>query len=327
MMNWASLEKAQPIASKILTNSVKKNRIAHAYLIQGLRGTGKTEIATLLTQTIFCPNKSDVEPCGVCHVCKRVESRNHPDVHWIEKDGQSIKNEQIDYLRKEFSYSSLESKRKIYIIDDAQTLTNQAANRLLKFLEEPLIETTAILLTDNVQAIIPTIRSRCQLIDLKPLDTNLLQKKMMESDFSEQESRLMSAITYNIDEAMELKEDETYQEIIKISEGMIESIVNNYENRYIYLHQNWLSKITDRTNTEHGLDLLLLGFKDVIYMQMGKEESVVFFNKTDQILKKSVQHFSKETLLQIMRALLQAKQKLKQNVNPTLLMEQFVLQL
>ncbi len=326
-MNWATLEKVQPIASKILTNSVKKNRIAHAYLIQGLRGTGKLEIATLLTQTIFCPNKQGVEPCGVCQVCKRVESKNHPDVHWIEKDGQSIKNEQIDYLRKEFSYSSLESTRKIYIIDDAQTLTNQAANRLLKFLEEPLIETTAILLTDNVQAIIPTIRSRCQLIDLKPLDTEVLQEKMMEANLSKQQSRLMSAITYNIDEAIELSENETYQEIINISVGMIETIINDYDKRYIYLHQNWLSKITDRTETDYGLELLLLGFKDILYMQLGKKESLVFFNHTDQILRSGVEHFSKAKLLKIMSELLQTKQKLKQNVNPTLLMEQFVLQL
>ncbi len=326
-MNWATLEKVQPIASKILTNSVKKDRIAHAYLIQGLRGTGKVEIATLLTQTIFCPNKQGVEPCGVCQVCKRVESKNHPDVHWIEKDGQSIKNEQIDYLRKEFSYSSLESTRKIYIIDDAQTLTNQAANRLLKFLEEPLIETTAILLTDNVQAIIPTIRSRCQLIDLKPLDTQVLQEKMMESNLSKQQSRLMSAITYNIDEAIELSEDETYQEIINISMGMIETIINNYDKRYIYLHQEWLSKITDRTETDYGLELLLLGFKDILYMQLGKKESLVFFNHTDQILRSGVEHFSKAKLLKIMSNLLETKQKLKQNVNPTLLMEQFVLQL
>lgn len=326
-MNWASLEKAQPIASKILMNSIKKNRIAHAYLIQGLRGTGKTEIATLLTQTLFCPERNGLEPCGTCNVCKRVSSRNHPDVHWIEKDGQSIKNEQVDYLRKEFSYSSLESTRKIYIIEDAQTLTNQAANRLLKFLEEPLIETTAILLTDNIQAMIPTIRSRCQIIDLKPLDTDLLQKEMMDSNLSEQQSRLMSAITYNIDEAIELDEDEKYQEIIELSKNMIKAIVNNYDNRFIYLHQNWLKEITDRQDTEHGLDLLLLGFKDIAYMQIGKEESLVFFNATDQILKDALQHFSKERLLQIMKALLETKQKLKQNVNPTLVMEQFVLQL
>ncbi|HLR60227.1 MAG TPA: DNA polymerase III subunit delta' [Pseudogracilibacillus sp.] len=326
-MNWSSLEKAQPIASKILMNSIKKDRLAHAYLIQGLRGTGKTEIATLLTQTIFCPEKKDLEPCGTCHVCKRVSSRNHPDVHWIEKDGQSIKNEQIDYLRKEFSYSSLESTRKIYIIEDAQAMTNQAANRLLKFLEEPLIETMAILLTDNIQGMIPTIRSRCQIIDLKPLDTNLLQKEMMNADLSKEQSKIMSAITYNIDEAIELTEDEKYQEIITLSKGMIKAIVTDYDNRFIYLHQNWLKEITDRKDTEYGLDLILLGFKDIAYMQIGKEESLVFFNSTDQILKDALQIFTKKRLLQIMNALLKTKQKLKQNVNPTLLMEQFVLQL
>lgn len=326
-MNWSSFEKSQPIASKILMNSIKKDRLAHAYLIQGLRGTGKTEIATLLTQTIFCPEKKDLEPCGTCHVCKRVSSRNHPDVHWIEKDGQSIKNEQIDYLRKEFSYSSLESTRKIYIIEDAQAMTNQAANRLLKFLEEPLIETMAILLTDNIQGMIPTIRSRCQIIDLKPLDTNLLQKEMMNADLSEEQSKIMSAITYNIDEAIELTEDENYQEIITLSKGMIKAIVTDYDNRFIYLHQNWLKEITDRKDTEYGLDLILLGFKDIAYMQIGKEESLVFFNSTDQILKDALQVFTKKRLLQIMNALLKTKQKLKQNVNPTLLMEQFVLQL
>src|SRR5699024_2273084 len=326
-MNWSSLEKAQHIASKILMNSIKKDRLAHAYLIQGLRGTGKTEIATLLTQTIFCPEKKDLEPCGTCHVCKRVSSRNHPDVHWIEKDGQSIKNEQIDYLRKEFSYSSLESTRKIYIIEDAQAMTNQAANRLLKFLEEPLIETMAILLTDNIQGMIPTIRSRCQIIDLKPLDTNLLQKEMMNADLSEEQSKIMSAITYNIDEAIELTEDEKYQEIITLSKGMIKAIVTDYDNRFIYLHQNWLKEITDRKDTEYWLDLILLGFIDIAYMQIGKEESLVFFNSTDQILKDSLEIFSKKRLLQIMNALLKTKQKLKQNVNPTLLMEQFVLQL
>lgn len=198
---------------------------------------------------------------------------------------------------------------------------------MLKFLEEPLIETTAILLTDNVQAIIPTIRSRCQLIDLKPLDTQVLQDKMMESNLSKQQSRLMSAITYNIDEAIELSENETYQEIINISMGMIETIINNYDKRYIYLHQEWLSKITDRTETDYGLELLLLGFKDILYMQLGKKESLVFFNHTDQILRSGVEHFSKAKLLKIMSNLLETKQKLKQNVNPTLLMEQFVLQL
>src|SRR5690625_2225660 len=104
-------------------------------------------------------------------------SGNHPDVHWIEPEGRTIRNEQIDLLRKEFVYTGLETSKKMYIISGAEALTVNAANRILKFLEEPDMETTAILLTDNGQSIIPTIRSRCQIIDLKPLDQRALDRK------------------------------------------------------------------------------------------------------------------------------------------------------
>src|SRR5699024_11604188 len=121
---------------------------------------------------------------------------------------------------------------------------------------------------DNIKSIIPTIRSRCKIIDLKPLNTDKLQREMMNANLSEKQSRLMSEITYNIDEAIELDEDEKYQKIIELSKNMIKTIVSNYENRFIYLHQNWLQEITDRQDTEYGLDLLLLGFKDITYMQI-----------------------------------------------------------
>src|SRR5699024_12378825 len=132
----------------------------------------------------------------------------------------------------------------------------------LKFIKDPLIEKSSIHLTDNIQVINQNINSRNQNNDLKPLNTDKLQREIMNSKLSEQQSRLMSAITYNIDEAIELDEDEKYQKIIELSKNMIKTIVSNYENRFIYLHQNWLQEITDRQDTEYGLDLLLLGFKD-----------------------------------------------------------------
>src|SRR5690625_5027570 len=99
----------------------------------------------------------------------------------MEHDGQSIKIEQIRDLQKEFSYSGLESTRKVYVISGADTLTVNAANRLLKFLEEPSKTTTAMMLTDNSQSIIPTVRSRCQIIALQPLNPLLLQLPLTES--------------------------------------------------------------------------------------------------------------------------------------------------
>src|SRR5690625_7335809 len=112
MKTWSDVAEIQPLASKIITNSIRKGRVSHAYLIQGARGTGKEAIALLITKGLFCENKTDVEPCHECNACKRIASGNHPDVHWIEPDGRSIKIEQIRDLQKEFSYSGLESTRR-----------------------------------------------------------------------------------------------------------------------------------------------------------------------------------------------------------------------
>src|SRR5690625_1491513 len=192
MNTWSEVAEFQPLAGRIITNSIKKDRISHAYLIQGERGTGKEAIASLIAKGLFCTNKDGVEPCHTCNMCKRIDSGNHPDVHWVVPDGQSIKIEQIKLLQKEFTYSGLESNKEVYIIKAADTLTLNAANRILKFLEEPSRQTTAIMLTENSSAIISTIRSRCQVIDLKPLHPIHFQKQLKESGMSEQNATLMS---------------------------------------------------------------------------------------------------------------------------------------
>src|SRR5699024_8542218 len=184
MKTWEDMNQIQPLASQLLMKSIQKQRISHAYLFQGNRGTGKKDLATLFAKTLFCENIEGVEPCQRCNRCKRIESGNHPDIHWIHPDGNTIKIEQIRRLQEEFTYSGLESTRKIYIITGTETLTLNAANRLLKFLEEPNPKTTALLLTENREAMIPTILSRCQLIDLQPLQPKEFQKKLQESNIS-----------------------------------------------------------------------------------------------------------------------------------------------
>src|SRR5690625_1432859 len=101
MQTWSELGELQPLATRILMNSIKKSRISHAYLIQGGRGTGKKSLAKLLAMTLFCESPEGLEPCHRCNICQRIDSGNHPDVHWIEPDGNSIKNDQIKLLRKE----------------------------------------------------------------------------------------------------------------------------------------------------------------------------------------------------------------------------------
>lgn len=326
MKTWSELEKIQPLASKIIMNSIRENRVSHAYLIHGARGTGKKRLSTLLVMTLFCINKDGVEPCQTCTMCKRIQSGNHPDVHWVVREASFIKNEQIVNLRKEFAFSSMESDRKIYIIEDADLMTNNAANRLLKFLEEPDTETTAILLTSNVQAILPTIQSRCQLIDLQPLDTALFQRKLQNLQISVDNARFLSALTNNIDEAISYHKDEKIYLTRDLVVQLIEMLITRYSERYLFVHTHWLEQLKDRQEQEVGLDITLLAFNDIVRYQIDIESASSLILEED-LLKRSSNHFSQKRLLHILRALLETKQKMRQNVHPALAMEELVLQL
>ncbi|WP_099158917.1 DNA polymerase III subunit delta' [Virgibacillus ndiopensis] len=327
MKTWSEVAEVQPLASRIITNSITKNRISHAYLIQGERGTGKEEIALLLAKDLFCEDKKGVEPCQQCNACKRIASGNHPDVHWIEPDGLSIKKEQIDQLQKEFSYSGLESNRKVYIIKDADALTTNAANRILKFLEEPSKETTAIMLTENGQSIISTIRSRCQIIDLQPLNAELFRQQLIESGVSEGSARILSALTNNFNEATSWNEDEWFAQARKLMVQLIEMFSTKPADAFLFIHNSWLSHFKERQQLEQGFDLLLLAFKDILYYHLGNETAMIVFTSDNEKLERASMVFSQEKLLSILHAILQAKRKLKQNVHPTLVMEQLTLQI
>ena len=323
MKTWEEIKKVQPLASKIITNSIQKKRISHAYLIQGERGTGKKDIALLLAKVLFCKNKRDVEPCQTCNVCIRIESENHPDVHWIKPDGKSIKIDQIKSLQEEFFYSGLESSQKVYIIIGADTLTVNAANRILKFLEEPGKQTTAILLTENSQSIIPTIRSRCQIVDLQPLNPLEFQKQLMMLEVSKKNAILLSALTNNLDEAVSWNEDEWFVQARKLVLQLIEIQIKNAEDVFLFIHRHWIPHFKDQQ--ELGMDLLLIAFKDILYYHIGNKKSLVIFSTNEERLERAVINFSEKKLLGILNTILKAKRKLKQNVHPTLVMEQLAL--
>ncbi|HLS06396.1 MAG TPA: DNA polymerase III subunit delta' [Bacillota bacterium] len=327
MTTWRHFCEIQPIAGEILMNSFKKNRLSHAYLIQGGQGTGKRTLARLMAQTIFCEQKTAVEPCQTCRNCKRIKSGNFPDLHWIKRDGLSIKNEQIKQLQREFTYSSFESGRKVYVIEDAHTLTVNASNRILKFLEEPTSDHVAIILTENSQSIIPTIRSRCQMIDLKPLSQEHFQTKLRENGINPQNTRLISQLTTDLQEAFQLNEDKWFAQARKLMLQLIQVYITNPDDAFLLLHDDWLEHFQKRHEQERGLDLLIIAFKDIIYFHIDDPKSMVVFSADDPLLKRAMMTFSYERLLNILQALLHAQQQIRQNVHPTLVMEQLTLQI
>lgn len=148
-------------AQKILKHALESGKISHAYLFNGPSGTGRVAMAREFAKALFC-TEDGADACGECLECRKFKHGNQTDLTIIVPDGQSIKIDQIRELQKDLSYRNSGMKRKIYMIEQADKMTLQAANSLLKFLEEPLSPVVAILITDNGQAVLPTIRSRTQ---------------------------------------------------------------------------------------------------------------------------------------------------------------------
>ncbi|GGD04212.1 DNA polymerase III subunit delta' [Thalassobacillus devorans] len=326
MHTWEDMKQVQPLVSKMLINSFNKNRISHAYLFQGSQGTGKREISLLFAKAIFCPNRDGAEPCHQCNACKRIHSGNHPDLHWIKPDGQSIKKDQILHLQKEFTYTGLESNQKVYIVESADKMTVNAANRLLKFLEEPSKQTTAMLLTENSHAILDTIRSRCQLMAFQPLNSQGIEERLTGEGVSESNAKLLSQMTNNLSEALEIQADDWFANARKLVIQLIEVLNNKPNEALLFINHQWMPHFKEREQLQRGLDLLMFWYKDMINHELEREEAIIYQQERDRMEQMSMT-LTRQNAVSGLSSILEAKRKINQNVHPTLVMEQLTLHL
>jgi DNA polymerase-3 subunit delta' len=311
----------------MLKNSLLKKRVAHAYLFEGMRGTGKKEIALLLTKSLFCEQLVEgYKPCESCKNCLRINNGNHPDVHIVEPDGLSIKVEQIRNLQAEFSKKGVESINKVYLISHADKMSVSASNSLLKFLEEPNPGTVAFLLTEQVQQLLPTILSRCQILVFQPLAPQMMMKQLIDNGVHPAKAPLLAQLTNNLEEALKLNVDESFAQAQKIVVKLYEVLKKNPLEAMVTLQSDWFSHFKEKEQIQRGLDLLLLIFKDLLYIQLDRQEQLVFIEEKERLKQYALQT-SGRRLSDQMAAILDAKRKLQANMNPQLMMEQLVLKL
>ena len=165
-----------------MKHAVQMNKVSHAYIISGEKGSGRRLLAGIFAQTLQCEKKG-TEPCMECRSCRQAINLNQPDIIRLvhEKKTGTIGVEEIrtqingDILIKPYS-----SPYKIYIVEDAEKMTIQAQNALLKTIEEPPVYAVLLLLTANAGMLLPTIRSRCVTLDLKPVPSALVKKYLMQ---------------------------------------------------------------------------------------------------------------------------------------------------
>jgi DNA polymerase-3 subunit delta' len=172
----------QPKATKLLSRALKSSRLAHAYLYVGPDGVGKATTARSMAAILFCRNETGSLPCGSCSGCLKFMSANHPDFLHVLPEGAGIKIDQVRELKKSLGFPPLESKMRVTLIEDVHTMRREAANSLLKLLEEPPPDNVLLLTADESEPLLETITSRCQIIPFYPLPLATACAVLMQLD-------------------------------------------------------------------------------------------------------------------------------------------------
>ncbi|KAF1297078.1 DNA polymerase III subunit delta' [Enterococcus sp. JM4C] len=292
------LEKNQPIVFTQLQKSFEHGRLAHAYLFEGESGTGKHEASIWLAKHLFCSNLQNNQPCNQCNNCQRIERSEHLDVQSIEPEGQTIKVDQIRKLQSEFSRSGFETKQKVFIIKDADKMNSSAANSLLKFLEEPVGQFLAILETDSVGRILPTIQSRCQILHFQPLSKELLQTKLMENGLGQQTAKLLSSLTNSFAKAVEISQNEWFNEARDSVQQWFNYLKEADPQAFIYVQKKLVKVFKEKSLQFESFSMLLFYYQS----QLAEKTATGTVNEIAETNR-------------VIELILQAEQKLRANVS------------
>lgn len=303
----------QPGIQRLFLHIMEQNRLQHAYLFEGKTGTGKKETALWVSQGIFCLNPNGSEPCLICNNCQRIATHQHPDIVEVAPDGLSIKISQVRELKENFSKSGMESRKKIVIVEDIEKMTNQAANSLLKFLEEPDGEFTMFLLTTAKHRLLPTILSRCQLIHFPQLSKDKQREVLEEAGLSKERASLFSHLTADTQEALALSEDENVENLVKAVWKWYAYLSKKDDQAFIYVHTDIMPLVKDKKEYMLTLDLLLILLQDVLNSQIAPDYAHAFLGKKESIQKDS-DRFSSLVIADMMEIVLLSKKKLESNV-------------
>lgn len=317
MMMLDEFKQEQPIAYKMLVNSLKKNRCSHAYLFETKHYPKKNELALAFAKYLLCPSHHTSKEDGEnCTVCQRIEDGNFTELKTIEPDGAWIKKEQIDELQKSFSTKSVESSRKVYIIHSAEKMNASAANSILKFLEEPEENIVAILLTDNVYQLLNTIVSRCQRIPLQDIN-------------SEENLSTLEKVAYMIkntsEEIQEFIQDEKNEDKLHAIVHFALEYEKEHKNVLLNSKKLWFDVFSDRDKMSDGLELLVLFYKDVLNHKLHLKLDI-FQEYIDQV-ETLTKLLTPEDICNRLDVILEYKNYLKVNANINLLFDKLVIEL
>ncbi len=304
-----------------LQNALQMQKISHAYIINGEKSTGKEFIARVFAMALQC-EKGGVEPCNECHSCKQALSKNQPDIIYVthEKPGTISVEDIRSQVNNDVAIKPYSSKHKVYIINEAEKMTVQAQNAILKTLEEPPAYVVILLLVSNLQTLLPTILSRCVTLNMKPVSDALVRKYLME-ELKVPDYRADVCVAFargNIGKAKALASSEEFDNVKNEALALLK-YVHDMELQEIILA---VKKINEyKLEISDYLDIISIWYRDVLLFKATADVNSLVFREEIQAIRKVVARCSYEGIETVISALDKAKKRLDANVNFELTME------
>lgn len=297
-----------------LQNAIRQKKVSHAYLFCGETGSGKRLIAEAFAKTLLC-EEGGITACGKCKSCRQAESGNHPDLKVVVREKASLGVKEIrEQVTSDAQIKPYNSNYKVYLIDEAEKMTEEAQNALLKTIEEPRSYAVFLILADRQELLLPTILSRCITLSLYPVAAEKIRRFLMEKrgvpDYLAESAAVFSgglvgrAVRYAESEAFLEQRNEVLHLVKSIDEMTMAEVMETV--KLFAAHKEVVREY---------LELMLLWYRDVLLLKAAGEEDALLFRDEKEAVLAQAEKRSFENLQGIVDAIEQVKQRLKSNVN------------
>jgi len=296
---------------------MKTGHVPHALLFSGMAGIGKLAVAREFAKLLNCLDPQGLDCCDRCSSCRKIQGGHHPDILWLKSEGVFIKIDQVRDLRERMHYRPFEGRWRVMVIEDAQKLKEEAANSLLKLLEEPPKQNLFLLSALEPQMLLPTIVSRCCHIRFQPLDNTVIERHLIEARRMppEQAREVARLAEGSLERARWLAEEDRithWKDILKNLSKLGElSMIDLFA-----MTAQWAQKIED---LEHDLECIKLWARDLVLSRLLKDHRPAF--ELDTTVQRAIQGVSIDYLFHLYDLIERAAQHLRRNVNKQLMLE------
>lgn len=309
-----------------LQNALTTGKVSHAYIINGEKSSGKEFIAKIFAMALQC-EQGGTEPCNECRSCKQTLSKNQPDIIYVshEKPNSIGVDDIRAQVNNDVAIKPYSSKYKVYIINEAEKMTPQAQNAILKTLEEPPAYAVIILLVSNINTLLPTILSRCVVLNMKPVRDALVKKYLMEElQVPDYKAEVCVAFARgNVGKAKMLAASEEFENV-KAEALSLLKYIKDMEIQEIVAA---IKKINEyKLEVNDYLDIMAIWYRDVLLFKATNDVNHIVFREEIQAIRKVAARSCYEGIENVIKALDTAKKRLDANVNFDLAMELLLLE-